>query len=113
MCLLAHHQLLTMHVCSVDKLTDTGQYKVDDMIDQIATGTNYECKDLIPILDAYDAAELDEGCTAWKLRDAIRTRLAQDASDAREAKAAAVTRDANGSKNVDPPVKMWAIFGGE
>ena len=113
MCLLAHHQLLTMRVCSVDKLTDTGQYKVADMIHQIATGETYECKDLIPILDAYNAAELDKGCTAGRLRDAIRSRLAQDASDAREAKAAAVTRDANGSKNVDRPVKMWAIFGGE
>ena len=41
---------------------------------------------------------------------AIRTRLTQDA---REAKAAAVTQDANVSKNVDRPVKMWAIFGGE
>ena len=113
MCLLARHQLLTMYVCSVDKLTDTGKYKVEEMIQQIATGTNYECKDLIPILDAYNAATLEKGCTAWRLRDAIRSRLAQDASDAREAKAAAVTRDANGSKNVDRPVKMWAIFGGE
>jgi len=79
MCLFARHQLLTMHVFSVDKLTDTGKYKVDDMIQQIATGTNYECKDLIPILDAYNASNLDEGHTAWRLRAAIRSRLTQDA----------------------------------
>jgi len=79
MCLLARHQLLTMHVCSVDKLTDTGKYKVEEMIQQIATGTNYECKDLIPILDAYNASDLDEGHTAWRLRAAIRSRLTQDA----------------------------------
>jgi len=99
-----------MHVCSVDKLTDTGKYKVEEMIQQIATGTNYECKDLIPILVAYNASNLDEGTTTWRLRAAIRLRLTQDA---REAKAAAVTLDVNVSKNVDKPVKMWAIFGGE
>ena len=110
MCLHAHHQLLTVHVCSVHKLTDTGKYKVDDMIQKIATGTNYDCKDLIPILVAYNASNLDEGTTTWRLRAAIRLRLTQDA---REAKAAAVTLDANVSKNVHRPLKMWAIFGGE
>ena len=113
MCLLAHHQLLTMHVCSVDKRTDTGPYKVVDMINQIATSKTYECKELIPILDAYNKAQLDKGCTADKLRDAIRSRLARDASDAREDQAVAATRDANGSKNVDRSAKMWPIFGRE
>ena len=99
MCLHAHHQLLTVHVCSVHKLTDTGKYKVDDMIQKIATGTNYDCKDLIPICDAYNASDLDVGHTAWRLRAAIRSRLSQDAG---EGKAAAVTLDANAPISLDP-----------
>ena len=85
MCLHAHHQLLTVHVCSVHMLTDTGKYKVDAMIEVIATGTNYDCNDLIPILDAYNASDLSEGDTTWRLRAAIRSRLS------REDKTAAVT----------------------
>jgi len=110
MCLIARQQLLTMHVCAVDPRSDTGTHKVEDMIRQIATGKTFQCTDLIPILDAYNACDLKKGHTAWDLRTALRSRLTKDAT---ETKAAAVARDTNGSNDVDQPVKMWPIFGGK
>jgi len=82
----------------VDKLTDTGKYKVDDMIQKVATGAHYDSKDLIPICDAYNASVLEKGSTAWRLRGAIRSRLAQDALDG---KVADVTLDANAPISLD------------
>jgi len=37
-----------------------------------------ELSALIPIYDAYNAVTLEEGYSAWNLRDAIRSRLTQD-----------------------------------
>jgi len=62
----------------VFKQKDTGKYKLDDIIKEVATGTYYDSSELIPIYDAYNAATLAEGCSAWRLRDAIRSRLTQD-----------------------------------
>ena len=100
MCLHVHHQLLTVDVCSVCKRTDTGKYKLDDMIEKIATGTLYDPNDLIPIYDAYNAAEhpLEEGCSAWRLRGAIHSRLTRDDLDG---KVADVTLDENAPISLD------------
>jgi len=91
----------------VKQLAGTGKYKVDDMIQKIATGTNYDSKALIPICDAYNASVLDVGHTAWRLRAAIRLRLAQDAPDG---KVAAVTLDASvdapDGKDANAPISL-------
>jgi len=77
-CLNAHHELKTVVVCSACKQEDTGKHKLDDIIKEVATGTHYESSELIPIYDAYNAATLNQGGSAWRLRDAIRSRLTQD-----------------------------------
>jgi len=74
----AHHELKSVIVCSVKELTDTGKYKLEDIITEVATGTHYDSSDLIPIYDAYNAARLDKGCSTSRLLDAIRSRLTED-----------------------------------
>jgi len=59
-------------------MTDTGKYKLEDIITQVATGTHYDSSEPIPVYDAYNAAVLEEGCSASRLRDAIHSRLTQD-----------------------------------
>jgi len=78
MYLNAHHELTTVKMYSVLKQDDTGKYKLDEIIEEIVTGMDYDPGELIPIYDAYSAVTLSEGCSAWKLRDAIRSRLTQD-----------------------------------
>ena len=59
---------------SVSKQDDTGKYSLEEIIEEIATGMDYDP----PIYDAYNAVTLSEECSASKLRDAIRSRLTQD-----------------------------------
>ena len=77
-CLHTLHELTTVMVCSVPALTDTGKYKLDDIILEVATGTHYDSMELIPIYDAYNAARLDKGCSTSRVLDAIRSRLTED-----------------------------------
>jgi len=62
----------------VSALTDTGKYKLEDIIKEVATGTHYDPMELIPIYDAYNAARLDERCSTSRLRNAIRSRLIEE-----------------------------------
>jgi len=78
MCLNAHHELKTVVVCSACKQEDTGKHKLDDIIEGVLTGVYYDRSALIPIYDAYNAVQLTPGCTAWQLREAIRSRLIQE-----------------------------------
>ena len=59
-------------------MTDTGKYKVDDIIQKVATGTLYDPNMLVPIYDAYKASNAQAGCTASRLRDAIHSRLTRE-----------------------------------
>jgi len=56
-------------------LDDTGQHTLDEIIAKIATGTDFEVAELIPIYESYTANNVSEGDSASKLRDAIRKRL--------------------------------------
>ena len=78
MCLNAHHELKTVNIYSVHKQDDTGKHKLDDIIKGVVTGMYYDRSALIPIYDAYNAVKLTKWCSAWKLREAIRSRLIQD-----------------------------------
>jgi len=78
MCLNAHHELTNVNIYSVMKKEDTGKHKLDNIIEQIMTGMDYNHSALIPIYDAYNAVQLTKGCTAWQLREAIRSRLIQE-----------------------------------
>jgi len=78
MCLNAPHKLKNVNIYSVIKQADTGKHKLDDIIKGVMTGMHYERSALIPIYDAYNAVKLTKGCTAWQLRDAIRSRLIQE-----------------------------------
>jgi len=73
-----HHELTTLNVYSVSQLDDTGKYRLEEIIEVIATGMDLEVSDLIPIYESYNAVVLAAGRSASKLRDAIRSRLTQD-----------------------------------
>ena len=70
-----HHELTTLFVFPVTMLDDTGQHTLDEIIAKIATGTDFEVAELIPIYESYTANNVSEGDSASKLRDAIRKRL--------------------------------------
>jgi len=78
MCLNAHHELKTVNIYSVHIQDDTGKHKLDDIIKGVMTGMYYDRSALIPIYDAYNAVKLTKWGSAWKLREAIRSRLIQD-----------------------------------
>ena len=78
MCLNAHHELKTVNIYSVHQQDDTGKYKLDDIIKGVMTGMYYDRSALMPIYDAYNAVKLTKWYLAWKLREAIRSRLIQD-----------------------------------
>jgi len=78
MCLDAHHELKTVNIYSVHKYDDTGKHKLDDIIKGVMTGMYYDRSALMPIYDAYNAVKLTKWYLAWKLREAIRSRLIQD-----------------------------------
>jgi len=63
---------------SVKKQDDMGKYKLEEIIEVIATRTDFEVRSLIPIYESYNAVDLSTGCSASKLRDAIRARLTKD-----------------------------------
>ena len=67
-----------MNIYSVLKQDDTGKRKLHDIIKRITTGMDYDRTKLIPIYNAYNAVRLAEGCSAIKLREAIRSRLMQE-----------------------------------
>jgi len=78
MCLIARHELKTVHIYSVHKQDDTGQHKLDDIIKGVMTGMKYDRSTLKPIYDAYKAVKLAEGCSAMKLREEIGWRLQEE-----------------------------------
>ena len=78
MYLNARHELTTINMYSVSKQDDTGKYRLEEIIEEIATGMDFEVSALIPIYESYNAVTLSEDCSAGKLRDAIRSRLTQD-----------------------------------
>jgi len=78
MYLNARHELTTINMYSVSKQDDTGKYRLEEIIEEIATDMDFEVSALIPIYESYNAVTLSEECSAWKLRDAIRSRLTQD-----------------------------------
>jgi len=63
---------------SVKKQDDMGKYKLEEIIEVIATRTDFEVRSLIPIYESYNAVDLSTGCSASKLQDAIRARLTKD-----------------------------------
>jgi len=74
----AHHGLKNVNIYSVMNQEDTGKHKLDDIIEGVLTGVYYDRSALIPIYDAYNAVQLTPECTAWQLREAIRSRLIQE-----------------------------------
>jgi len=77
MCLIARHELKTVHIYSVHKQDDKGKHKLHDIIKGITTGMHYDRSALNPIYNAYNAITLTEGSSAWNLREAIGSRLLQ------------------------------------
>jgi len=69
-----HHELTTLHVYPVDRLNDTGNYNLHEILAKIETGTDFDVEALLPIYKAYCDADVGDGTSA-QLRDAIGLRL--------------------------------------
>ena len=78
MCPIARHELKSVHINLVHKQDDTGKHNLDEVIEGVLTGTHYDRSALKPIYDAYQSINLAKGCSAWKLREAIGSRLLQE-----------------------------------
>ena len=74
----AHHGLTTVNMHSVSQVDDTGKHRLPEMIEAIATRTDFEVRSLVPIYQSYNAVTLRADCSAAQLRDAIRARPTKD-----------------------------------
>jgi len=98
----AHHELTTINIYSVSKYDDTGKIRLLEMIEAIATRTDFEVRSLVPIYQSYTAVKLDAECSAAQLRDAIRARLTKNLpKDELCALITGVTQDKNESISTD------------
>jgi len=74
----AHHELTIITMYSVSKYDGTGKCRLPEMIETIATRTDFEIRSLVLIYQSYNAVKLDAKCSAAQLRDAIDARLTKD-----------------------------------
>ena len=74
----AHHGLTTVSMHSVSQVDDTGKHRLPEMIEAIATRTDFEVRSLVPIYQSYNAVDLRAEYSASKVRDAILARLTKD-----------------------------------
>ena len=74
----AHHELTIITMYSVSKYDGTGKCRLSEMIETMATRTDFEIRSLVLIYQSYNAVKLDAKCSAAQLRDAIDARLTKD-----------------------------------
>jgi len=90
---------------SVSRYDDTGKCRLPEMINAIATRSDFDVRSLVPIYQSYTAVKLDAECSAAQLRDAIRARLTKNLpKDELCALITGVTQDKNESISTDEPM---------